>query len=398
MASYLTQHMSPYVMECMRSAMLLTFTNEQLESEYFTERHRYSRRKYHRVSSCCLTPNDVGRTFSDTRYRLETLIQEYCEDGHSPVYLVRLKTLAASIDRAKVKYGDPSVDGYKLAMDSGAEIAVTIQEALSNSSRNTKSEFPLTAAQEEGLSAVMFLLRQTTKNESTPVLFSPTFSPEDTSIDRWMTARVLSAPDDVEGNLAAFRDRVNRSREIGAKLVESHHDMRGYDVLCDYPDELIDQLAQMQRDDYRLWDGLRRYVITVSSMNSQHTVNELLYFMKPYVDQLNVRYLAGTIPSVLRVYECLPPMDDYSKASEPLRAQCAALLRVGIAISTTFYGDARKPFLNNDRTIRDQRLIDLLLSHPERSEEIAAAIEERNIADFDSLVQFSSGALGNGTL
>lgn len=393
MADHATRDLPPYVMECTRTAMLLTFTDEQLEHEYVFEKYRYSRsrRLQNKVDAVLL---DDGRDkFKEVSERISELIGNYCDQGHAPAYLFRLKTLAAAIDRVKIKYGDSSKAGYRTAMDSGAETALAIQTALKYPSRRDSKEVFITPAQEEGLVAVMFLLRQSGGDG-----FYPSFDSEDTSVDRWLTERTLASPEDVEGNVAAFRSRRDRWREIEAKVSTGGFRMRDdNDVLCDYPDELLDRLAQIAEDDFRLWEELERYVITVHGGNSHHTMNEVLHFMGPYRTQFNIRYLAGTIPSVLRAYKCLPPMDDYSSAPG-VRDQCEALLRISITSSMKLRGGDQSRFLNDDRTIKDQRLIDLLMVHPERAEEIANVIEERQTADFDLINDITSSVMGEGML
>lgn len=391
MVSLVTRDLSPYVMECTRAAMVLTFTDEQLEREYVIKKYRYSRWKWLQNKVDAASDNQLP--FSDVNHRMSELIEEYCEEAHSPVYLVRLRTLAAAIDRVKIKYGDPSQDGYQTAMDSGAEIALTIQTALKYTSHNAKSEFQITAAQEECLVAVMFLLRQSGDDD-----FYPSFVTDATTVDRWLTARILAAPDDAERNAAAFRDRMSRLREIELKLTVKNSEMKDYDALCDYPDELIDRLSELMFSNFHVWDDFCRYVLTDNKRNNQQTVNEMLCFMGPFVAELNMRYLSGTIPRLLRGYECLPHMDDYSKSPEGLREQCEALLLVSIAIDTTLHGEAKTPFTKDDQTLRDQRLVDLLMARPELADTIARAVEEREIADFESLDQVSSGVLGNGAL
>jgi hypothetical protein len=290
----------------------------------------------------------------------------------------------------KAKYGDPRRDGYQAASDSLAEVAFRIQQELKYTSRD------LTADQEEGLVAAMFLLRQSGGDE-----FRPTLSPENTSTHRWLTAKILDSPDEVEGHIAAFRDRLNRLREIFLELTVTNSRMQDYDALCDYPDELIDRLSALMMNDFRLWNDLCRYVLTVSKRNSQQTVNEILCFMAPFVEEFNLDYLSGVIPRLLRAYKCLPPMEDYSAAPEALREQCEALLLISITRGgTKFHGEPEPQtlFLNNDNTIRDQRLVDLLMAHPERARLIAKTIKERKIADFESLDQVSNSVLGTGAL
>jgi hypothetical protein len=185
---------------------------------------------------------------------------------------------------------------------------------------------------------------------------------------------------------------------VEAKLIDGYPGKDEHDALCDYPDELIDRLAQIMKDEYRLWEELSRYVITVSARNSYRDMNELLYFMTPFRERLNIRYLSGTILPALRSNTCLPPMDDYSSAPDHVRDQCAALLLVSITIDVGFVGDERSTRTNPFGAIKDPRLADLLMAHPERAEEIAAAIEERQTTDFDLLNDIASSAIGEGML
>jgi hypothetical protein len=390
MADRATRYMPAGVKECARETILLTYTDKQLRT---ADRKEYIRRGLIEVLIDRWDNNDVDFSieeedeFQDFHYRFSNLIQAYCDDCESSVYLVRIRSIAAAFERVKAKYGDPSRDGYQGAIDSLAEIAFRIQQEIKCTSRN------LNTAQEEGLVAAMFLLRQSGGDE-----FLPALSPEDASTHRWLTARILDSPDDVENHLAAFHDRMSRLREVFLALTVTNASMQDYDALCDYPDELIDRLAEFMFSDFNRWEDFCRYVLTDNERNNQQAVSEVLCFMEPFED-FNMRYLSWAIPTILRAYTCLPPMEDYSKAPKALREQCEALLLVSITMgNTSFLGEPQASLLNNDKTIRDQRLVGLLMTHPERARTIARAIREREVADFESLNQISSGVLWNGAL
>jgi hypothetical protein len=384
--------------ETMREALLLTYTDEQLRVIGSREKSRRGLLGLPEVIIDLWDKDEVDFS-SENMEKLENITDmimfmsgDYYKESRSSEYLDGLRSIAAAFERVKAKYGDPSKDGYHVAVDSLAEIACHIQRNLMGTSGNGESESPLSAAQEEGLVAAMFLLRQSGGDE-----FYPSLSVGDTSTHRWLTKKILASPDEVESHLAAFSDRLNRLREVFLKLTVKNSQMEDYDALCDYPDELIDLMAEFMFNQFHAWEDFCRYVLTDNERNSQQAVSEVLLFMKPFGD-LNMRYLSGTIPRLLRAYECLPPMDDYSKATGVLREQCEALLLVSIIIGTEFHGEAKTSFINDDQTIRDQRLVDLLMARPELADTIARAVEERKIADFESLDQVSSGVLGNGAL
>lgn len=391
--------------ECLNAALVLTFTDQQLR---YTEAHNPKNATLRDLPALLFerwdkdAPLDCYGDEAHDAYalhnRIITLINEVCKKGLSSQYLITLKSLAATIDQVKTKYGDPSKEHYQRAMNSGAEIAEIIQDSLTSSQDADQAPL-LTAAQEEGLVAVLFLLRQSGEDESSAIRFTPNFNPKDTSIHRWTTAKILRSPEDVEGNIAAFRTRVERTAEVGLKSgMEDIHGMYEYDALCDYPDETIDRLAPIRNDDYRLWGGLLRYVVREG--HGYQTMNEMLCFMWPLLSRFNIWYLVATIPATLRAYKSLPPMDDYSKTADAVRDQYAALLNVTITISGEFLGETAKSeaFINEDGTIRDQRLIDLLMQHPERGEQIASLIEERQTADFDMISEVASSVIGEGNL
>lgn len=257
-------------------------------------------------------------------------------------------------------------------------------------------DLTLTREQEEGLITAVVLLRS-----SGDLDFMPLFVDRNLSIDYWLTRKVLATPTDTDGNIAAFHARIARAKFISEKMGWSLDDqLMEWDFMCDYPDDLIDRLMEVKNESspYNAWDDLRRYSLIEAAHNSSDQVSELIYFMKPYTEQYRVSYLFGVIRPTLRSHKFLPPMEDYSKAPERLRDQCVALLRVNLAISDSVGKTHTGRYLSDETLIRDQRLIDAIMNHPEDAEGLATIIEERKTDNFDIISGIYRSPIGDGDL
>jgi hypothetical protein len=205
--------------------------------------------------------------------------------------------------------------------------------------------------------------------------------------NRWITQRLLERPADVGPAVDEFRARLERHQWIVEMLggVTEH--------VVNYSDELIQRLVEVRNSNMHVF---RDIVGVVESQAGEAEVSEKIYFTQQ--TGLDLSEIDGFING-LHDYEELPSYDDYSKAPEDVRYQCAALIKVGV----TLFDSQSDPALSDvtmqrHEVITDKRLVSLILAHPERADMITTAIHERKITDYESIAGMTTGLLSEGAL
>lgn len=127
--------------------------------------------------------------------------------------------------------------------------------------------------------------------------------------------------------------------------------------------------------------------------DSEESINEAVFFY-PLFEHRGIA-ITSHILDALHHFPQLPASEDYSREDADTVAKCTALILVIDKLS------ALHGALESNWTIKDQRLTELVLSNPERGEQIASLIEARESGDPDLIEEVLSNespALNNGVL
>ena len=206
--------------------------------------------------------------------------------------------------------------------------------------------------------------------------------------DKWFFQQLMDRPTELDSIVAEWKSQRRRYQWIVEEMLGGVHDYAVH-----YSDDLIHRLADVKRtNDY----VFRDIVGLIDDEATEAEVSDKLYFLQQTGFALEV---AEKAINGLHYYAELPRYAAYSQATEEVRYQCVALVKVAIALnhvathpSPTSYKGTWK------QVITDKRLINLLLEHPERADMIAAAIYERKTSDFTLINTAASSVISNGVL
>lgn len=315
-------------------------------------------------------------------------------DHRSPAsaFAMRLswvETLTPILKSVIAKHGDPMESGFVNAMDSTSEIINNTLEFLQFMHGDGAVANP---EQQKALMAVSFLLIQSEEER----VFAPHVDrakgvalPCQTMTDGWLTIQALTRPAEAAVIAVEYHARMARRNDIASRLNVRPASVQ--DHLCDYSDELIDQIVQLRKSHDPI------YYATLQGMfdqgASEASVRDILFFTP--LTQMDSRFSGWHIRN-LHTYKDLPSYDCYSQAPEAVRDQCIALLTVTHAVIEYNQNSDALPL--NEFALRDERLVQLVLEHPHRADSIAAAIKERGSVDFDLISTVTADALSDGML
>lgn len=306
--------------------------------------------------------------------------------------LTWIETLTPILKSVIAKHGDPMESGFVNAMDSASEILDSTMKFLNFMH---KEGAVATSEQQKALMSVAFLLLQS----ESPRAFAPYVAkqgdgapPSQRSTDAWLTVQALTRPTEAATLASEYPKRIARRKYIADQIDEYYTTVQ--DHLCDYSDDLIDQIAQHHKSRTKMYSALE---MAIDAGASESAVRDILFF----APQLQMGLLAsGVYIMNLHTYEDLPTYDCYSQAPTEVRDQCLALLTVSHAIieHNRDRNHNRTQLRFKNHTIGDDRLVKLLLEHPNRADSIAAAIEERGSVDFDLISVVTTDSLSEGLL
>lgn len=325
--------------------------------------------------------------------RLEGLVKDsfYRNDGPNSedynIALDHIERLSTMLHEVEDKWGDASFAGYARAANSALDIILPVAQLCIVSAPWLSA---ITVDQQRTLLAVSFLRIQRSEDISEVALKMSYVRSGSVPVNpnQWLHAKALKGgdPGDI---IREYEDRAERRMVIGKVF----NIFTVPDQLCDYPDDLIDKLLSIRGT--RLFSLLFQYHLKEGVPESW--VREAIRFGNNIGSPRDTRQLLEFVKILSRhpYSPWLPVFDDYSRAPSPVPEQCEALLSVATA-----YGDASQPrdYLGVNCIIKDERMVQLLIKHPERGDRIATAIRERHIYDFESLEQLSETVLSEGML
>jgi hypothetical protein len=308
-----------------------------------------------------------------------------------------IETLTPILKSVIAKHGDPMESGFINAMDSTSEIINNTLEFLQFMHGDGAVANP---EQQEALMAVSFLLIQSGEER----VFAPHVDrakgvalPCQTMTDGWLTIQALTRPTEAAVIAVEYHARMARRSNIASRLGSRPAAVQ--DHLCDYSDELIDQIVQLRKAHDPIYATLQSMF---DGGASEASVRDILFFTP--LTQMDSRTSSWHIRN-LHTYKDLPSYDCYSQAPANVRDQCIALLTATHAVieyNQWRYQNSDTLPMNtlpmNEFALGDERLVQLLLEHPHRADSIAAAIKERGSLDFDLISTVTADALSEGML
>lgn len=185
-----------------------------------------------------------------------------------------------------------------------------------------------------------------------------------------------------------------------------------YGRLDSFSDEMLVRIDTFINDAVDSGSG-RRVKSFLSDLikDDPSTMSEVLHFALPLLEENH----SGRVREFIRGLHCypqLPAMDDYSKATTLVRQQCSALLRVAECfIMEPYYDISREggvhPYLNGEVSgqenirIADERIIQLVIDHPDSVERILRIIVDHRTIDTEFMREIICSevpALSNGII
>jgi hypothetical protein len=250
----------------------------------------------------------------------------------------------------------------------------------------------LTDQQKGALVAVYFLLTKHWTPDSYPDEFPKRLHPGSRlTSGRWLTEYTLAHPENPDAVYRAYLERSDR-RKFLARIFSTAGNTIAPDalpeIMCDYTGDIIQKMHEIALGDYNGFIVLRNL--------ANDGITEIQ--MK---ETIVLPQKAGSIPftrtaraaAALRNYEAFKSHPDLTHAGPEMMQKCMAMIKVGSTAAE--YASA---FMSPEDTIADVRLVNLLLEHPERADDLAGLIKERGTADFDFLTDITSNVLGEGAL
>lgn len=160
-------------------------------------------------------------------------------------------------------------------------------------------------------------------------------------------------------------------------------------ILRGYSDEMVASIYRLltqrrntliRKKDY----NLKSFVQVLLCVPTEAELNQFLWFAPKLDKDLGFSF---TMINGLKNIEGLPQSDDYSTASDEVRTQCLALIRVGSAMQE--YAEGPSPIVHKDvranypeRYIGDTRISSMIIDHPDLSVRIIEIIKENERADY----------------
>lgn len=162
--------------------------------------------------------------------------------------------------------------------------------------------------------------------------------------------------------------------------------------LTQYSEELLTTLNDFFREDAAHADKIR---ISITKALPEATIREHLEFF-PLMPDYSHRFREHMVNS-LRLYPQLPHTQDFTMMPQDVINQCKALITASTLIEefTVFHGG------NTANGIKDDRLVDLIISHANAPQRLFSLIMQRNIADpalLSEILNADAPAISDGTL
>lgn len=216
---------------------------------------------------------------------------------------------------------------------------------------------------------------------------------------KWLTELTLAHPEDPDYLYHRYIGRIDYRNHIAEIFSIGYNPIapdKLPEIFFEYSTELIDAIRGISTVDMDDYDALREVAAAGASemqmkeiMRFPAQINSFDNYLK-----MNISYPEGIrFAATLRKYEAFQQYPDLALIEPPQMQQCMAVLNVSIMCAKY-----ASEFLRPDKTIGDTRLVNLLLEHPERAEDLLPIIKERRTASFDSLTSITNDVLGDGTL
>lgn len=300
-------------------------------------------------------------------------------------YLDHLELLARKVREMERLYGK---------LDNDSDIPFYVDEIIGHvlTFLQRRSIPELTDQQKSALVAVYFLITKYWTPDSYPDEFPKRLHPGGRlTPGKWLTEYTLSHPEDTDAIYHEHLQRVDRRKFLARIFSDAGNPLTPDaipEVMCDYTGDIIQKMhavALQNHNDAFVLLSLARDGITAVQMN------EVLHFTSLTPDIFFSRVARAT--TTLRSYDAFKDRPDLTLVDAKAHEQCMALIRV-----SGLTARIAPEFLSSDGTIRDIRLVNLLLEYPDRGTELAYLIRERGTADFDLLMSITSNVLGEGLL
>ena len=251
---------------------------------------------------------------------------------------------------------------------------------------------PVTEEQKHALMTVTFLTHQRDTEYETRA-FRPDADSYHSKISysKIITDRIMADPTaDLTAVAEEYQNRTTRRVELQERFNE---DFYYADNICDYTENILQCLERIRNEKHRKYWLSALDLISLPEMTTE-AMERLLHLSGELADHHKLYYLHAMSKAV----------DDYPEiknaertAPEVMSERCVSLLHVAVTIH--FHHHDRSTRLLRGNRITDQRLVNLLIQHPEYRNTIIDIIKERKLCDYEQIESaLRMGALGIGTL
>lgn len=369
----LTRDLSSPAKECL-AVLLTAFTDERFSSlvEHF---EGSSMRHLSEASS-------LGREHHNLMDRLQSFIHDALDSAELFPSLAEAVRIMAAV----VKERDPDGSRYPESQRRRPEDIVWYADYFRRLPESVTDE------QKHALVTVTFLTHQRDVGDGTHA-FRPDADPHGSKIsyDKVITDRIMANPTaDLTAIAEEHLNRTTRRVELQERFKE---DFYYSDNICDYPEHILQRLERIRNEQHRKYWLSALDLISLPEMTAE-AMERLLSLSGELVDHHKLYYLHAMSKTV----EDYPEIkDSHESTPEELWQRRVSLLHVAVTIH--FHHHDRSTRLLRGNRITDQRIINLLIQHPEHRDVIIDIIKERKLCDYDQIESaLQMGALGSGTL
>lgn len=215
---------------------------------------------------------------------------------------------------------------------------------------------------------------------------------------------------DWDACLAQIKLRNDLTRALMEKntsyTIERQHQKVIAETVSAYPPDLLRKISNYvdpASNPRNPGFGINTIRLMIVDGATPEQLNEAIHFL-PMLDHTTTT-VARRMITALHLYPQLPQSDDYSREGHAVITQCTALLHITYSMFHLYnleHSELELPRLvNTDWTLTDQKLVDLVLTHPEQGEAIRDFIIERGCVDTDLIeIMLATGtpALNHGIL